>query len=238
MIAFGIYGLRYQQKQPQLRHHPVFASLSNEVGRVAEQGSIIHVALGRSGLLSNNAMPSIATLQSLRALVDLAAAYDTPPLVTTSDPTLYLLTRDWMWRAYVRIGNPTHFRPDFVQFIAASPAVYAAMAATYLHDGNVGSNVMLGTFDQEISLLAGAAHRQRIANAGGSTALSGLAAAFPLLDDSQFVMGEDMFAGPSVVDDAHSAYSVSLQAQEVLRWVIILAIIVIAIMSSLGIGGY
>jgi len=235
-LALALYGLRYRNKPFDLRTMPVFQSLTDEVGRVAEEGATIHIALGKGGLLSEDALTSIATLQGLRALIDLAAAYDTPPLITTGEPTLYLMTRDWMRRAYVRIGNAAQFRPVFVQYTAASPAVYAAMAATYMFDGTIGSNVMIGTFDEEVSLLADAAHRRGIESMGGSVSPQGLGALYPALDKEQLVMGEDLFAG-SAVASTHSTYQTSLRVQETLRWLVIVSIIIISVMSILNVGG-
>ncbi len=237
VVVFGICGILYARNRlPALRRFPVFTSFPDKVGRVAEEGKIIHIALGKGGLLGNDGLASIVALQSLQSLMDLAAAYDTPPLLTTSDPTLYLLARDWMHSAYVRIGNAGQYRPFFVQFAAATPAAYAAMATTYLFDGSIGSNVMMGAFDQEVSLIAEAAQRQGIESAGGTISMPGLSALYPVLEDEDMVMGEDLFAGP-IVSSSHSVYPVSLYAQNALRWSIIIIIIVLAVLSFLGLGG-
>ena len=235
-ISLAIYGMRYRSQLPRSRSFPVFRSLSDEVGRVAEEGASIHIAIGNGGLASDDAMTSVATLQGLSALIDLAAAYDTPPLITTGDPTLYLLASDWMRRAYARLGSANLYRPDAVQFVAASPTAYAAMAASYLYDGKIGSNLLLGVFTQEVSLLTEAAERMSIHSSGGTTSIEGMGALYPLLGPGQLVMGEDMFAGGANATQKPSFWA-SLWAQDVLRWMVIAGVLIAALTSLLGQGG-
>lgn len=236
VIAFAIYGMRYRNQSPPTRPVPVFHSLADEVGRVAEEGASIHVALGNGSIVGDDAMTSVAALQGLSGLLDLSAVYDTPPLITTSDPTLYLLASDWMRRAYTRLGSADLFKSAAVQFTAPSPITYAAMAATYLSDGGIGSNVVLGAFTQEATLLTTAAERRGIHSCGGTTSPQGLGALYPALDQEQLVMGEDMFAGGVAVLQRSSALA-SLAAQDVLRWLVIIGILGTALISLAGLGG-
>ncbi|HOT92281.1 MAG TPA: hypothetical protein PLJ78_13845 [Anaerolineae bacterium] len=235
-IILAFLGIRYRSKTPGFRPFPVFRTLSDEVGRVAEEGVAVHVALGNGSLIGDDAMTSLAALQGLQALLDLSAAYDTPPLITTSDPTLYLLAGEWLRRAYARIGNADLYRPASVQFTAASPAVYAAMTATYLTDGGLGSNIVLGAFTQEASLLTAAAERRNIHSSGGTTSPAGLGALYPALGSAQLVMGEDMFAGSAEVLGRSSDLA-SLGTQDILRWLVIVGIVLTALASLLGVGG-
>jgi len=235
-IAFTIYGMRYRNQSPPTRSIPVFGSLADEVGRVAEEGASIHVALGNGSLIGDDAMTSVAALQGLSALLDLSAVYDTPPLITTGDPTLYLLASDWLRRAYARLGSVDLYKSAAVQFTAASPTAYAAMAATYLSDGGISSNVVLGAFTQEATLLTTAAERRGIHSSGGATSPQGLGALYPALDQEQLVMGEDMFAGSAVVSQRSSALA-SLWAQDVLRWLVIIGILGAALISLASLGG-
>ncbi len=236
VILLAFLGIRYRSKPPALRSFPVFRALSDEVGRVAEEGATIHIALGNGSLIGDDAMTSLAALQGLQALMDLAAAYDTPPLITTSDPTLYLLASDWMRRAYARLGSADLYKPVAVQFTAASPMTYAAMAATYLADGGLGSNIVLGAFTQEASLLTAAAERRNIHSMGGTTAPEGLGALYPALAQDRLVIGEDMFAGGTEVTPRSSGFA-SLGTQEILRWLVIAGILVAALTSLLRAGG-
>ncbi len=235
-IAFALYGMRYRNQSPPTRSIPVFRSLADEVGRVAEEGASIHVALGNGSLVGEDAMTSVAALQGLSGLLDLSAAYDTPPLITTSDPTLYLLAGDWLRRAYARLGSIDLYKSAAVQFTASSPTTYAATAATYLSDGGISSNVVLGIFTQEATLLTTAAERRGIHSSGGTTSPQGLGALYPALDQEQLVIGEDMFASGAAVAQRSSALA-SLSAQDMLRWLVIIGILGAALISLVGSGG-
>jgi hypothetical protein len=139
-------------------------------------------------------------------------------------------------RAYARLGSADLYRPAAVQFTATSPITYAAMAATYLADGGISSNVVLGAFTQEATLLTTAAERRGIHSSGGTTSPQGLGALYPALDQEQLVMGEDMFAS-SMAGSQRSSTVASLGAQDVLRWLVILGIVGTALLSFLGLGG-
>ncbi len=231
-IALAFYGIRYRDKSPAFRPLPVFPALAGEVGRAAEQGVSIHVALGNGGLATPDAMTSIAALEGVRALLELSATYDTPPIITTGDPTLHLLASDWMRRAYARIGAPDLFRPTQVQFAAPTPVTYAAMAATQLFDTPVSANVLLGAFNQEVSLLTEAARRRGIASMGGVVSLAGIGALYPVLDQAQLVIGEELFAGGAFVKERSVSWA-SLGAQEALRWLVLAGMLVAALLSLL-----
>ncbi len=235
-IVLFFFLIRYKNRPVETRDFPVFYGLSDEVGRVAEEGKTIHVALGSGSLIGVNAMASIAALQGLTAMFNLSAAYDTPPIITAGDPTLYLLAGDWMRRAYARLGNVAFYRPSFVRFTAASPLTYAAMTATLIFDERTGSNVVFGAFEQEVGLILEAAKRNGTSSTGGTATLPGIAAMYPMLGSDSMVMGEELFNGvPTVLD--RPPYRASLLAQDTLRWLVIAGILVSAVLSLLGIGG-
>ncbi len=235
-IVLSIYfRIRFRSKTPAIRSFPIFETLPGQVGRAAEEGNTIHITLGQGNLLGENAMVSLAALQSLRFLMELSAGYDTPPLITTGDPTVFMLANDRLRSAYTRIGNANLYRPGLVQFTASSPLTYAAMSATHLLNGKIQSNIMLGAFDQEVSLLADAAHRRGIASTGGLVSPLSLSALYPALPQDRLVMGEDLFAG-SALAKPDPAYWASLWAQDVLRWVLVGGVLAAALLSLLKLG--
>lgn len=236
-IAFAVQAIRHRGQTPSRPSvSPFFDDLSGEVGRAAEAGASIHVGLGHGGLLGQNGMTSIAALQGLSSLIDLSAAYDTPPYITTGDPTVYLLADHRMRRAYARLGNVGGYRPEFVHFSAHNPLLYTAMAGTLLHDRPVDTNIMMGAFGQEISLLTESGWRRQTKSLGGTTTLEGSAALYPTLSQDRQLIGEFLFAGGAAVTD-RSSFDAGLRAQNLLRWLVVLALIGIAVLSLLGLIG-
>jgi hypothetical protein len=234
-VALLIVGFRQRGRVPQRQESPVFSDLSDQVGRAAEEGTFIHVTLGSRSLLGEQAMTSLAALEGITGLTELSAAYDTPPIMTTGDPTLYVLADDWMRRAYARLGNVPRYRPTLVQFIASSPVTYAAMAATYLYEGGVGSNVVLGGFDQEISFLTDIATRRSVPTVGGTPSLRGMSALLSALSSESSVLGEAFFAGGAMAT-GKPTFLTALRVEHLLRWLVIGGMVVLAVLAALGLG--
>jgi hypothetical protein len=236
-IAFAIHGLRNRDRpSPRPSVSPFFKDLTGEVGRAAEAGASIHVGLGHGGLTGPEGMTTVAALQGLSSLIDLSAAYDTPPYITTGDPTTYLLADHRMRRAYARLGNAGRYRPEFVHFSAHDPLLYAAMTSALLHDRPIDTNIMMGSYGQEISLLGEAAQRRGIKSLGGTTTLEGSAALYPVLPDDRQLIGESLFAGGAAVTD-RTSFDAGLRAQNVLRWLVVVTLVATAILSLLGLIG-
>lgn len=236
--ALFAHGLKTRGKDAwhDIQDAPAFSNLANEVGRAAEEGRLVHITLGSGSLLEVNAMTSLAALESITALTELSAAYDTPPIVTTADPTLYLLADDWMRRAYVRIGNVSRYRSTLVQFIAASPTTYAAMASTYLYENSVGSNLILGLFNAEVAFLGDVAARRNTSTKASTTSPVGLGALLPTVPKENLALGEEHFLGGAIATQ-RSAYWGALWAQDMLRWVVAGGIVITAVLTALGVGG-
>lgn len=237
VLALAIYGIgQRRSRSRQLSAEPAFRRLANEVGRVAEEGATIHVALGSGDFLGEQGIVGIAALQGLTGLMDLAAAYDTPPIVTAGDPILYLVADHQLRDAYARLGNVQNYRPASVRYLPASPVLYTAMAATHTFDEPVGTQINLGSFGAEASLLTDAALRRRAKVLGGTVSAEGIAAMLPAVATDQLIVGEKLFAGGAETV-GKPAFWASLSAEDVLRWLMIGGILIAAVASILGIGG-
>jgi len=236
-IALSFFGLGGRRRKPKdVTVAPAFSNLANEVGRVAEEGASVHVALGNGSVLQEEGLASIAALQGLVALTELSAAYDTPPLVTTSDPGTLLIAENQLRDAYAKLGNLRNYRSGMVRYTAPDPVLYAAMAATLSSDEPVGTSIVLGAYDQEVSLLTHAARNKGAKLYGGATTPAGVAALYTDIADDQLAVGEKLFAGGAEVSE-RSAFWASLGAEDLLRWLVVAGIVVAAGASLLGLGG-
>ncbi len=239
LIAAGslaYYIFRQRRHILDVRHYPLFSVLSEEVGRSAEGGTLLHVALGRGDITGQDALTSITAFLGLGDLLSMAAVYDSPPIITTGNPTLYLLADDMMRRAYARIGNVKRYRPTLVQYVATSPITYAAVSAAHLHKAEGGSNIVMGVFDQEVSLLLDAGERHGVASLGGAVSPQGVAAMYPVLSNEDLVIGEDFFSG-SAARAGGMVYRASLWTQDLLRWMVIAAMVLTGLLALAGVGG-
>ncbi len=235
ILAWGGWALFARRHLPAARAFPLFSRAAGAIGRAAEEGALVHLTLGSGSLVGSDAMTSVAALEGMTPLLSFSAAYDTPPIITTGDPTLYLLADDWMRRAYSRVGNVERYRPLLVQFSAGDPVTYAAWAATYPLDADKGgTQAMVGAFRQEVSLLADAAVRKGFEVMGGAVNPTGIAALYPATPVQGLAMGEDLFTGAALAQEKPSLQAL-VWAEDSLRWLLIAAIVAVVVLSLLGI---
>ncbi len=236
LLLWGAWALWIRRRHPVARSYPLFTRAAEAIGRAAEEGSLVHLTLGNGSLVGSDAMTSVAALEGMSLLLALSAAYDTPPIITTGDPTLYLLADDWMRRAYLRVDNVDRYRPLLVQFSANDAVTYAAWAATYTLDADRGgTQAMVGAFRQEVSLLTDAGVRKGFELMGGAVDPIGIASLYPTTPVEGLAMGEDLFTGAALAQERASLQAL-IWTEETLRWLLIASLIGVAILSLLGLG--
>jgi hypothetical protein len=216
---------------PPVRPLAAFQDLRGEIGYAAEGGGTIHIALGSGGLSGEDAITSLAALQALEALADTAVLYNAPPVVTVGDATLLPLAQDIMRRAYERHGLLERYDPARVRFIAPSSVVYAAGAANVAAAEGVTTNVMMGAFGAEVSLIADAGARRDLPQMAAVAAPEAIGALYPATE--RLAAGEELYtAGAQLTRERR--YSTSLMAQDILRVILALAIVGAAVLAYLA----
>ncbi len=191
-----------------------FQDLRSETGRAAEGGGTIHIAIGNGGLIGENTVTSLAALEVVEELADTAVLYNAPPIITVGDPTLLPLAQDILRRAYERHGLVKRYNPDQVRFVAPSPVAYAAGAASIVMTEDVTSNAMIGAFGPEVSLITDAGARRDLPQLAAAAALDALGALYPATD--RLAVGEELYAAGAQMTEKRR-YTISLQAQDILR---------------------
>ena len=89
---------------------------------------------------------------------------------------------------------------------------------------------MAGSFGDEYLLMGEAASRRNITQVGGASDPNVLPLVFASAD--HVLMGEDMYAAGAYL--AHKSWHIgSLLAQDLMRWVIVVVIIVLVVINSL-----
>jgi hypothetical protein len=222
---------RYRGVDLQLRELPAFKDLRRELGRAVESGKPIHFALGSGALGSGDTITSLAALQVLEGLVDTAASYDAPPIITVGDPTLLPLAQDVLRRAYERRQITELYDPGQVRFVAPSSLAYAAGALPAGAPEDVTVTVTVGAFGSEASLIADGSSRRGTPQLTAVDAPQAIGALYPAID--RLAVGEDLYAiGAQVTEE--EKYVISLMAEDVLRFVLVLAILGAAALALIG----
>jgi hypothetical protein len=208
-----------------------FQDLRSETGRAAEGGGTIHIAIGNGGLIGEDTVTSLAALEVVEELADTAVLYNAPPIVTVGDPTLLPLAQDILRRAYERHDLVKRYDPDQVRFVAPSPVAYAAGAANIVMTEDVMSNAMIGAFGSEVSLITDAGARRDLPQLAAAAAPSALGALYPATD--RLAVGEELYAAGAQMTEKRR-YTISLQAQDILRLVLAGFIVMTAALALLA----
>jgi hypothetical protein len=211
--------MKLLDRSSRVRIRPLasFQDLRSETGRAAEGGGTIHIAIGNGGLIGENAVTSLAALEVVEELADTAVLYNAPPIITVGDPTLLPLAQDILRRAYERHGLVKRYNPDQVRFVAPSPLAYAAGAASIVMTEDVMSNALIGAFGPEVSLITDAGTRRALPQLAAAAAPGALGALYPATD--RLAAGEELYAAGAQMTEKRR-YTISLQAQDILRLVL------------------
>jgi len=208
--------------RPNIRPLAAFQDLKTETGYAAESGGAIHIALGNGAVYGEDTVTSLAGLQVLEALANTAVSYGAPPIITVGDPTLLPLAQDILRRAYERNGLAKLYNPGRVRFIASSPMGYAAGAANMVANESITTNMMTGAFGTEVSLISDAGARRGLPQMAAVASPHAIGALYPVTD--RLAAGEELYSAGAQMTDRR-VYLVSLVAQDILRVVLVLAIL-------------
>lgn len=230
-ILFVAFAVWRRRSPAAFRVIEAYERLNRSVGLAVENGTRLHISLGRGSLFTARGGSALAGLAMLRRLAQRTSVSDRPPVATSGNASLAILSQDTLQSGYRAAGAEEQYRFSTGRLTGLTPFSYAAGALPVIHDENVSANVILGDLGSEAALLAEASDRQNASLIAASDNLSAQSVFFaasqePLIGEELFAAGAYVGAGPS-----HDA---SLNVQDILRWLIILAILVGAGLKVLG----
>ncbi len=223
-----------RRKSPAVfRKIEAYERLNRAVGLAVEGGTRLHVSIGRGNLFTARGGSALAGLAMLRRLSERTSLSDHPPVVTSGDASLAILSQDTLQAGYRAAGAEDQYRFTTGRLTGLTPFAFAAGTIPVMHDEKVSANVIIGDLGSEAALLADAADAE---NADLIAASDNLSAQSVLYASSQEpLIGEELFAAGAYLG-AGKSHEASLQAQDLLRWLVILAILGGAVLKFLGIG--
>jgi len=182
MLALGILILAalllliltfMRRKSPAvLRSIKAYERLNRAVGLAVENGTRLHISLGRGSLFTARGGSALAGLAMLRRLAERTSVSDRPPVVTAGDASLAILSQDTLQSGYRAAGAEEQYRFTTGRLTGLTPFSYAAGAMPTIHDENVSVNVILGDLGAEAGLLAEASDRENTSLIAASDNLS------------------------------------------------------------------
>jgi hypothetical protein len=224
------FTLRRRSHAPALRPIAAWEALRGLIGRATEEGKQVHLSLGRSGVGAEQTPVVSAALDVQRHLADEGAAINTQPVVTVADPMLMLTAQGVVHRAFRRQARTDQYDSTRVQLIAPDPTAYAVGAGDQIEAPETAANVMVGHLGDEYLLLGEPGAQRELLQVAGSDALN-TQALMPGTAD-HVLLGEELFSAGAYLS-RRPALLASLQVQDTLRVLAVVAILVGVLVKSL-----
>jgi hypothetical protein len=222
----------WRRRSPgSLRLIEAYERLNRSIGLAVENGTRLHISLGRGNLFTTRGGSALAGLAMLRRLSERTSVSDRPPIVTSGDASLAILSQDTLQSGYRAAGTEDQYRFSTGRLAGLTPFSYAAGTVSTIHDENVSANIFMGDFGTESALLVEASDRENANLIAASDNLSAQAVFYASAQEP--LIGEELFAAGAYVG-AGTSHEASLNVQDILRWLIILAIIIGAGLKILG----
>lgn len=232
-------GRNRRGQSPTLRPIAGYEVARNAIARAAESGRPLHLApgpgaAGESGTATAQTLAGLALVEPLSRQAALTGA---PLLTTTGDAATLALTENVVRQGYAAAGRQgeaplmgaiaartVEGHAQGVRLLAHRDRLaYAAAAGDLIeHEGPMQS-VVSGGFGPEYLLIGEAQARAGVPIVAGATDRQALATM--LIAADQTLIGEEIY-GAGAYLSRHAAHLASLQAQDVVRWLVILLILV------------
>ncbi len=214
-----------------LRDFADFRQVQEALGRAAESGRPVHIALGSGVLGTSETITSLAGLRVVQALVDAAVAYDAAPVITVGDPTLIPLAQDVLRRGYERKTMQALYDPVQVRFVAPSPLAFAAGANPVGAPECTTAHVTAGAYGLEVSLIADSSTRRKVGQWAAVDSPQAIGALYPATP--RLAMGEELYALGAQMTDKEK-FSNSLVAQDIVRVAVAVTVLGASVLALLG----
>lgn len=221
-----------RKTQPVFRAIPAFNRFQRAIGLSVEDGSRLHFTFGRGSLTAPTSASALAALGMLRRVAELTSLSDRPPVVTSGNPVLAILTQDTLQSAYQAAGAEELFKRDTGRVAGLTPFSYVAGTLPVMYDENVSANVILGNFGMEAALLADTAERENSFILAAADTLPAQTVLYVTAQDP--LIGEELFAAGAYLN-AGPAHTASLTVQDVLRWAVVVLMIGGSVLALLGV---
>ena len=210
-----------------LRPIKAMEHLARIVGLSVEDGRRLHVSFGRGDFLDSHAASTATNTALLKEVLKQSAGSDRPPSVTAGDPISTLLAVDTLYSSI----SSERMDARRGRLAGTSSMAYAAGTLPALQSEQTSMMVTGGMLGPEISLILDTAEDESVNILAAPDSPVGQAVAFASPVD--VLLGEEIYAMPGYMNKG-SIYAASLLAQDALRWVLIIFLVMGAILRALG----
>lgn len=231
IVFFSALPGQARKVRPTFRPIQAVANVRRAIGLAVEEGTRLHLTLGKSGILSPTNASALATLSALERIALLSSASDRPPIATAGDGVIALLSQDTLRAAFRSANSSDLFDPDLGRLTGTTPLAYVVGALPVVRSDFASANLMIGNFGPEVGFLSDASEQARALTVAGSDSLTAQAVLFATAQE--VLIGEEAFAVSAYL--GNPAHQASLRAQDTLRWVLVAALVIGAILTLAGV---
>lgn len=211
---------------------PGLDALGRAIERAVEDGKRVHLSLGTGSVIGADSAPALAGLATLSQIAETTSMSDKPVVATAGDGAMVLLAQDTLRTSYGEAGARGRYQHTSSRLLGPSPLSYVATLPTVLETEDVSVHLMNGAFGVEGGLAADFGEREETLVLAGtddvqSQALLYVTARYPLI-------GEEVFATGAYLDVGRM-HRASLRTQDVIRYLVVAAMLVGTALRTLGI---
>lgn len=165
---------RSAKKVPEIRRIAGLEAIPEAVGRATEMGKPVFATPGWYDVSGADAGQTLAAIDVIAYVAQLAAKYDTKLVVGVAVPNVYPMVSETIQQAYMSQGKSDKFSPDMIQF--TSPMQYAYMAACLgiMQREKTAATIFVGGFGSEAINFAEASVSVGALSIAGTTSTSQL----------------------------------------------------------------
>jgi hypothetical protein len=182
-----------------------------------EDGKRLHIALGEGDLTNPVNASALIGLTTLERIAQMGKVSDRPPVASSGNGALSILSQDTLRSTY-RAGNALEqYDPARGRLTGPTPFSYITGTIPVMKFEQVSANLLIGKFGPQVALLCEAAEQEKAFTLAASESLAAQAVLYASAQEP--LIGEEIFAVPAYLQTSPS-HQASLNAQDILRWVI------------------
>lgn len=226
--------VRRRRDSAVLRRQAAYAAIPAMATTAVEAGQSMIVGMGDAGVGGESTLLAIAAEAVAYHTVAAAAYGDRMPAVTTSSGTGLPLAIEAVRAAFREHNLPAP--SGSARWIPAGSRslAYAAAMTAYVAADRSPTQVMVGRFGPEIALIGEASVRRGAPFIGATDRLDGQAVAYAF--SKAPLIGEELFQASAYLSDRAVRRGEAV-AMDILRWLLIAAVIAVAAARIVGAGG-
>jgi len=207
-------------------------AIAEAVGRATEMGrKILYIP----GIISVNEPQTLASLGILGYVAKLTARYGTKLEVPNIDPLTMAAAREIVKQSYLEEGTPEAFNEDMIHYITQDQFAYAAAVNGIMVRDRPAAIFLLGWFAAESLLLSETGQSVGAIQIAGTAQVTQLPFFVAACDYT--MLGEELFAASAYLSKDPLILG-SIKGQDMVKAVILVAIVVGVIMVSVGVPGF